>query len=486
MIGRIITDSLFNLMLPKYKFLHKHFIYLCAVVRDIETFLHMNVHQFYDEGLAHAAYAITSGGTIALIDPGRDPRPYLDFADKHGARIAVIIETHPHADFVSSHAELHRLTGAVIYTSRLTGAEYPHRTFDDGDLIPLGDVQLKALGTPGHSPDSISVLLMDERNEPYAVFTGDTLFVGDVGRPDLRENVGNVTAKAEALARQLYHSLRGKLMVLPGHVLVYPAHGPGSLCGKNMGSDLFSTIEREAAGNYALQALSEDRFVNLLLDQQPFVPAYFEYAVTLNKRGADDLEASIAAIPMLGDPLDRLAGIPVVDTRSQEQFKAGHLPEALNIPDGLRFETWLGTIIHPREPFYLMAETEAQLELVIRKAAKIGYEQQVKAKAVIQGGPTASPLFDMTRFVDDMDGYTIVDIRNRGEAAANPIFDKALNIPLPELRANVSRIPSGKPIAVHCAGGYRSAIGSSLLAAALPEADVLDISNRILDFTPAS
>ncbi|SFC62020.1 Glyoxylase, beta-lactamase superfamily II [Parapedobacter composti] len=444
----------------------------------------MNIHQFYDEGLSHASYAIYSDGQMALIDPARNPEPYLDFAREQGATISIIVETHPHADFVSSHTELHRLTGATIYTSRLSGAEYPHEPFDDGDRIGLGKVWLEALNTPGHSPDSICVLLRDSNDQPQAVFTGDTLFVGDVGRPDLRENVGHITAKAEALARELYHSLRKKLLTLPENVRVYPAHGPGSLCGKNMGSDLSSTIGREAASNYALQPMSEDEFVALLLEQQPFVPRYFPFDVALNKRGAGAFGPSTAAIPRL-DTANLESGTMVVDGRQQGQFKAGHLPGAFNIPDGLRFETWLGTIIGPGEPFYLLTDNAEALQLLIEKAAKIGYEQFIKGGVLFSSeGPMISPPFNAGEFVENPDSYTILDIRSTQEAADRPIFKGAINIPLPELRDRIHQIPVDKPVAVHCAGGYRSAIGSSLVAAALPSATVLDIGNHILDLIP--
>lgn len=223
-------------------------------------FINMKVEQFYDKGLAHASYAILSENQIALIDPARDPKPYFDFASANSARIVAVIETHPHADFISSHKEVAATTGAKLYASKLMGADYPHQTFDDGDVLKIGKVELQALNTPGHSPDSISILLKDEQGQKYAVFTGDTLFIGDVGRPDLREKVGNLTAKREELARQMYHSTRNKLMTLPEETIVYPSHGPGSLCGKSLGPELQSTIGKQIKENYALQPMSEDRF----------------------------------------------------------------------------------------------------------------------------------------------------------------------------------------------------------------------------------
>ena len=189
----------------------------------------MIVHQFYDKGLAHASYAIIGENKMAVIDPERNPEPYYEFAKKHNATITVVIETHPHADFISSHSEIAKTTGATIYVSKLLGAEYPHKTFDNGDEIKLGNVSLKALNTPGHSPDSISILLIDEGGKEYALFTGDTLFVGDVGRPDLRENVGNIAATRVELAKAMYNTTRKILLPLNDDILVYPAHGPGSL-----------------------------------------------------------------------------------------------------------------------------------------------------------------------------------------------------------------------------------------------------------------
>lgn len=442
----------------------------------------MEIHQFYDDGLAHASYAIRNGGQVALIDPARNPEQYLDFAARHDAKITAVIETHPHADFVSSHLELHRLTGATVYTSALTGAEYPHHPFDGNDRIPLGDVWLEAINTPGHSPDSICVLLSDAQNRPHAVFTGDTLFVGDVGRPDLRENVGNITGKATELARQLYRSTREKLMRLPADVIVYPAHGPGSLCGKNMGDSRHSTIGNEISTNYALQPMDEDEFVALIIEHQPFVPRYFEYDVMLNKNGAPAFQASIDAIPTFNDLTAHNDGTLVVDGRPQAEFQSGHLPSAINIPDGLRFETWLGSIVNPGEAFYLIAEGNQQLQVLVEKVAKIGYEQQLSGMAVTTGGPIQMVLFDEIHFVKNQTDYTIIDIRNREEKNANPVFSSAIQIPLPQLRERASHIPAEKPIVVHCAGGYRSAIGASIIAAALPHATVIDMGVRIQDF----
>src|SRR3569833_1625650 len=316
---------------------------------------------------------------MVVIDPARDPQPYYDFAAQHDSDIVGVIETHPHADFVSSHLEIHQTTGAVIYASKLTGAEYPHETFDDGDLIHLNDIKLKAINTPGHSPDSICILVEDEDCKETAIFTGDTLFVGDVGRPDLRESVGNTTAKKEELAKQMYHSTRLKLMKLPHGVTVYPAHGPGSLCGKNMSPDLQSTIGRELRENYALQLMDELKFVKTLTTDQPFMPKYFGQDVELNKKGAPSLKDSVDAVVRIDNNGELDQGILIIDTRTKKDFRAGHVKNSINLQDGAKFETWLGSIVGPDERFYLIATKEGALDIVIKKAAKIDYEKKNKA-----------------------------------------------------------------------------------------------------------
>lgn len=441
----------------------------------------MTVHQFYDKGLAHASYSIISENEMAVIDPARDPQPYYDYARKHNATINTVIETHPHADFISSHLEIANTTGAKIYVSKLLGAEYPHQTFDNGDEIKLGKAILKALNTPGHSPDSISILLIDENGKEHALFTGDTLFVGDVGRPDLRETVGNITAAREQLAKAMYHTTRNVLLPLNDEILVYPAHGPGSLCGKTTSPDLFSTIGREKKENYALQPMDESAFVKTLLEDQPFIPKYFGHDVTTNKAGASAFEESINTVPRIAADAELDAHTLVIDTRPQLQYKKGHLRNSINIQQGLRFETWLGSIVAPGEKFYLIAENEKELESVIRKTAKIGYERNIKGALLPPPDMTEqSPVFDPTGLSEHLDDYTIVDIRNAGEGKQK-IFDSAIHIPLPELRERVSEIPLNKPILVHCAGGYRSSAGCSIIEKQTG-IKVLDLSDAVKDF----
>ena len=442
----------------------------------------VQIQQFYDKGLAHASYAVRCGHQVAIIDPGRDPQPYYDFADEHEAQIVAVIETHPHADFVSSHLEIAEETEATIYCSKLVGAKYPHKTFDDGDRLKLGSYELHAINTPGHSPDSISILLMDELAQSRAVFTGDTLFVGDVGRPDLREEEAVGGHQREALAAQLYRSTRNKLMTLPGATKVYPAHGPGSLCGKTTSPDLDSTIAKELKTNYALQPMSQEEFIRVLLEDQPFVPKYFGHDVQLNKQGAPSFEDSVRAVPHLGSTTLLEPDVLLIDTRPAARFRAGHLPGALNLQDGGKFETWLGSVVGPAEKFYLLADSQIALDTVVRKTAKIGYEGNIKGAllAPLQL-PATAPAVDVAAVRQHPATFTIVDIRNPAEAKT-PVFDNALLIPLPELRERAHEIPTDKPIVVHCAGGYRSAAGSSIVQAALPTAQVLDLGEAVTEF----
>ena len=440
------------------------------------------IEQFYDKGLAHASYAVLSENEIVLIDPARNPQPYYDFAKEHNAEIIGIIETHPHADFVSSHLEIHETTGAVIYVNSLVGAEYPHQEFDDGEAITVGNLILEAIHTPGHSPDSNSILLMDENGKEIALFTGDTLFVGDVGRPDLRENVGNIKAKARELAKQLYRSTRDKIMTLPEDVIVYPAHGPGSLCGRNISAELHSTIGKEIKENYALQDMTEDEFIELILKDQPWVPKYFEHAVALNKAGAESFEQSIRKATPVIHANNLEDTVLLIDTRPSDQFRAGHLEHAINIPDSVKFETWLGSIVAPSESFYLIGEDEKSLHEIMGKVAKIGYENAVVGLLWGETGSIKENEFNHNAFGAHPENYTILDVRNESETADGKIFENAITIPLHRLRESADKLPTDKPIVVHCAGGLRSAMGSSLVSKALSGVKVLDMSTSIREY----
>ncbi|WP_192820643.1 rhodanese-like domain-containing protein [Rufibacter sp. LB8] len=446
----------------------------------------MKIQQFEDKGLAHYSYAILSEcqKEIVLVDPARNPQQYYDYAQEHGAKIVGVIETHPHADFVSSHLEIHQKTGATIYAHSLVGADYPHNSFDEGAVLEIGNIKLKSLHTPGHSPDSISIVLEHEGKDK-AVFTGDTLFIGDVGRPDLRENAGNLTAKREELAKQMYHSTREKLMKLADDVVVYPAHGAGTLCGKGLSEANSSTIGDEKFSNQALQEMTEDQFVAYLTADQPFIPKYFGYDVGLNKQGAPNYQESVQAVKRLEKNFTPEEGALVIDARPQQDFKNGHLAGAYNIQNGGKFETWLGSIVDPKETFYLVAQDDKTLDELIDKASRVGYEIKIKGAFVLEEeASVSSPKMDVDQFKENQGQYTIVDIRNASEVKDKKYFANALNIPLPELRYRAQEIPTDKPVVIHCAGGYRSAAGSSIVEAELPKAKVLDLSEAISQFQP--
>ena len=444
----------------------------------------MNIIQFEDKYLAHYAYALISDGEIALVDPARNPQPYYDLADRENAKITTIIETHPHADFVSSHKEIAEKTGATIYVSKLLGAEYDHKTFDEGDTITVGKTTLKALNTPGHSPDSICVVVLNEDGKEEVVFTGDTLFIGDCGRPDLRETAGAVTATRQELARQMYHSLRDKLMPLPDDVLVYPAHGAGSLCGKGLSSANVSTMGAEKASNWSLQNITIQEFEHQILENQPFVPKYFTNSVALNKKGAPAYLQSIEGIEINEVLPENLKDAIIIDTRDEADFKRGHLPKAINLMNDTKFETWLGSIVSPEEKFYLIGDDREKLKALISRTASIGYEGNVKGAFLAKNiaGNTEQQV-NVDAFKAHPENYTIVDIRNVSEVTNKKVFDDAINIPLPELRERIGEIPTDKPVIVHCAGGYRSAAGASIIKGELQNgAEVLDLSYAIKDF----
>ncbi|MBO9703549.1 MAG: MBL fold metallo-hydrolase [Sporocytophaga sp.] len=438
----------------------------------------MQIESFFDKGLAQLSYAIISEGEIALIDPARDTSPFTQLESKYNAKIKAVIETHPHADFISSHGEF-SLQEVKVYASKLSEVNYEHTTFDDGDEIKIGAIKLKAINTPGHSPDSISVLLEDETENPYAIFTGDTLFIGDVGRPDLRESFKDNTTLKEKLAGKLYHSLHDKILKLPDDIIIFPAHGPGSLCGKSMSDNLSDTLGNQRKENYALQSMSESEFIKLILENQPFIPKYFQYDVLINKLGAPKLSESIDHVKYIENIDEILTDALIVDTRSSDLFKTGHIQGAINIPNGGKFETWLGSIISPDETFYLIASDNGILQEVLLKTAKIGYESKIAGAIVMQKpSGTQSEKIDAKDLVDGEDKYTIIDVREVNEVASGKYFSNAINIPLNKLRDNIHSIPSGKPIAVHCAGGYRSAIGSSMLERTQID-KVYDISESI-------
>lgn len=439
----------------------------------------MLIEQFEDKYLSHYSYAILDEETrqVVLIDPARNPQAYIDFADKNSAKITAVIETHPHADFVSCHLEIHQKTGADIYASKLTGAFYPHKTFDDGDEISIGKISFKAINTPGHSPDSISILVEDSGKQ-HALFTGDTLFIGDCGRPDLRETAGEITLKREELAAMMFDSLHTKLKNIPDDVLIYPSHGAGTLCGKALSSANSSTMGAERMGNWSLSAQNKESFVEELLSGQPLVPAYFGYDVELNRKGAGPFLTSINAVDIQPQPDVLDPPIVVIDARPQKLFKTSHLHNSINLMNETKFETWLGTIIEPETPFYLTADNETTLQKLIERTASIGYEKFISAAFVFEKGNERMAFLDEEDFSHNCRNYTIVDIRNKGEREQKLLFQSSMHIPLSELSKRWSEIPVNKPVVIHCAAGFRSAAGSSLLQSKL-QVPVYDLGENV-------
>ncbi len=448
----------------------------------------MKVEQFYDEALGHASYAILSANEVALVDPGRDPKPYLDFAKAHDANITKVFETHPHADFTSCHLELHEKLGATIYINPKVGVSYPHEPLEDGDEVKLGNVTIRTLFTPGHSPDHNSYLLIDENGTPHSVYTGDSLFVGDVGRPDLREGAGNIQLNRMDLAKMMYRSMKDVFEPMDDNVIVYPAHGAGSLCGKQMSDETFSTIGQEKTHNWAFKIDEEDSFVKALLSEQPFIPKYFPADVEMNRSGVPGFSESVDAVSRIASDTKLDPKFLIIDTRPQADFKSGHIPGAFNIQQGDKFETWLGSIVGPEEKFYLLAKSPQELESVIQKTAKIGYEKNIVGAMVPESAqlPTQGKLVDLEAFKTNPADYFIVDIRNESEYKSEKFFDHAVNVPLHELREKANQLVTEKPLVVHCAGGYRSAAGASILSALLPDKQVLDLGEAVKDFAEKS
>ena len=446
----------------------------------------MKVIQFEDKPLAHYSYAIISGNEMALVDPARDPKPYYQLAEKHKAKIKAVFETHPHADFVSSHLQIHKETGAKIYVSKLVGANYPHEAFDDGNSVTIGKTTFSAINSPGHSPDSITVIAVDEENN-HAMFSGDTLFIGDVGRPDLREKTGNMKAKREELAQSMYHTMQHKFNHLPDATIVYPAHGAGSLCGKNMSTDSQSTLGKERKENWAFKNLTEEQFVSYILKDQPFIPSYFGFNVDINKNGAENLQSSIAK-PTFQFKIDNsnLENALVIDTRSKEEFNNNHIPSSINIiaeTNDDKFETWLGSIVKPEESFYLVVKSIDNRDEMLNRVAKIGYEKQLKGVITLDAvNFEQSEELKPNEFEGHLENYTIIDIRSKSEVEEGKFFESAISIPLNELRESKAQIPTNKPIVVHCAGGYRSAAGRSIISTLVENVPVYDLGDEVTKF----
>lgn len=430
----------------------------------------MYFEQFYLGCLAHASYMLASEGEALVVDPQRDVELYLNAAAEHGVMIRHIFETHLHADFVSGHKELAARTGARIYMGAQAGAVFDHVPVSDGFELKFGKASMRVLETPGHTPESICLVVTDGEKSitPWAVLTGDTLFIGDVGRPDLSPR--HTPAQ---LAGLLYDSLHTKLMTLPDNVLVYPAHGAGSLCGKNMRAERSSTIGTERLTNYALQIRSREEFIRQLTSNLPARPEYFAKDAELNRTGAAPLSELPPLRGISPSDLQRMLkeGELALDVRTMDEFAAGHVPGSVNIALGGQFASWAGTLLGLTSHPVLIADTEAQIEEARLRLTRVGIEvlDGYLAGGVAAWKQAGLPVASVAQITPQeleprlgVGKLKVLDVRRQPEWDAGHI-EGAAWWPLDNFRVSPPEIDHDAPLAVHCKGGYRSMIAASLL-----------------------
>ncbi|MGA8667742.1 MAG: rhodanese-like domain-containing protein [Candidatus Dormiibacterota bacterium] len=434
----------------------------------------MIFEQYYLECLSQASYLIAdeTTGRAIVIDPRRDVGEYLESAKAHHATIELVIETHFHADFLSGHLELAAATGAEIAFGARAEPEFTARALRDGERIALGQVTLEIRETPGHTPESISIVVYEHPDDtvPYGVLTGDTLFIGDVGRPDLLSSVGTTS---DELANLLYDSLRNKLMTLPDETRLFPGHGAGSACGKNLSSELSSTIGEQRTGNYALQPMSREEFIHVVTEGQTAPPEYFAYDAARNREAHQLLSEHEHPAAMTIDTAREHAGQGAIllDTRDPGAFAAGNLVGSVNVGLEGRFAQYVGSVVHPDEKVVLLAEPGTELEAKVR-LGRIGYDHVVgfveNLYEVFQEHPelvqTGSRLtvhaFEERRRT--ISALQVVDVRNPSETDEGSIPGASI-LPVPRLRDLMQTLDRSRPTVVFCAGGYRSSIAASLL-----------------------
>jgi hydroxyacylglutathione hydrolase len=429
----------------------------------------MYVEQLYTNCLAEAAYYIESDGHAAVIDPIREIDSYLEKAASRNAKIEYVLETHFHADFISGHIDLAQATGAEIIFGPGAETSYPIHVAQDGEVLKIGKVRIEVLHTPGHTPESTCYLLYDEQGQPYALFSGDTLFVGDVGRPDLLD--GKMTK--EALAGMMYNSLATKIKPLPDDIIVYPAHGPGSACGKNIGKETWSTLGTQKQTNYALRDMTRDAFIATVTSGLVAPPKYYFSDAVINKRGyeplADVLTRTLRALSIdeFENEIEQVA--LVLDVRTPEDFERGHIIGSINIGLDGTYAWWVGTLLDINTPLAIVAAIGSEEE-AIRRLARVGYEN---VRGYLQGGieawsKTNRPIATVASIEPSdfhdlvVSGMTVLDVRNIGEFENGHIAG-AVNIPLGVLESRISELESDRDYLVHCAGGYRSMIGASIM-----------------------
>jgi hydroxyacylglutathione hydrolase len=433
----------------------------------------MYVEQLYTKCLSEAAYFICDAQEAAIIDPLRDVDVYIQMAKEKNVKIKYVFETHFHADFVSGHIELAKLTGATIVYGPNTEAAFPFHKAADGETFSIGAIQLKAIHTPGHTLESTCYLLSNEQNEPYCIFTGDTLFVGDVGRPDLFS--GHLSK--EELAAMMYHSLNTKIKPLEDHIIVYPAHGPGSSCGKNLGPDTFSTIGQQKQSNYALQAMDEEAFIATVTNGLSEAPAYFPINAGINQKGYEMLEnvktKGLQALSVVAFKEKVAQGALIVDTRQATTFTEAFIPESISIGLDGRFAEWAGILLPFGQSIVLVSEEGKEEESIIR-LARIGIDT---VEGYLEGGiekwtEAGEPLdliidIEVDELAMDLPHdprLEIIDVRKESEFSEGHIKG-AINMPLSSFAdiLNLASVDHEKNLYVHCAGGYRSVIAASLL-----------------------
>ena len=437
----------------------------------------MILKQYYLGCLAHASYLLgdEASSTAIIVDPQRDVQQYVDDAETFGLHIRHVFLTHFHADFVAGHLELRDRCHATIHLGCRAQAEYAFVAMKDGDTLEFPGLRLEVLETPGHTIESISILVYDLQKDPakpYAVLTGDTLFIGDVGRPDLRASLGWT---AHDLGAHLYDSLHNRLLPLPDETLVYPAHGAGSLCGKQLSSDTVSSLGDQRRLNYALQPMSKEQFIRLVTADQPDAPPYFTYDAILNTRERATLDRSLeqALRPIDLDDVLRMgdAGAQFLDVREASEYATGHLAGSINIGLGGQYATWAGTVLDRAKPILIIAEPGREQEAALR-LGRIGFDH---VKGYLHGGMEAlsgrpdlvwtterisAPM--VAEELASADPPLLLDIRNPREWATRHI-DGSVNIPLNHLQERIAEIPRDRRIAVQCAGGYRSSIAAGIL-----------------------
>ena len=435
----------------------------------------MYFKQFYLACLAHASYLIGSQGEAVVVDPQRDVDQYLSEAEMNGLKIKYVIETHLHADFVSGHRELAARTGAEIVFSEKAGATFPHRAVREGDEITIGKVVLRIIETPGHTPEGVSVLVIDTEvsPQPQKVLTGDTLFIGDVGRPDLAGGKGYTP---QMMAEMMYDSLHQKLLQLSDDVEVYPAHGAGSMCGRNISTETSSTIGEQKISNYALKPMSKEEFVRMMTSELPTAPAYFSEDAEINREGAGPLAAlpKPAALSPL-EVADLIShGYVVLDVRSAAEFGAAHVPGSINIGLGGQFAIWAASLISLQSPIVIVADSEAKVDEAQTRLARVGIE---RAQGYLSGGMnawseaglevTAVPQITVDQLNDliaSQTDFRVLDVRRPPEYTSGHV-PGAIAEPLSNLkeRVPVLELEPSKLTAVICGSGYRSSAATSIL-----------------------